>query len=94
MLFYRFQSLWFPKGSWGQCVLGGSWVVISRVISRITIVITHIKGLVTPLITTHEPPSEASRESGTRNVKRRKLLLVASPRHLLDQSIVSSSTSI
>ena len=35
----------------------GSWLVISRVISRITIVITHITGLITPLITTHEPPS-------------------------------------
>ena len=28
---------------------GGSWVVISRVISRITKVITHIRGLITPL---------------------------------------------
>ena len=27
------------------------------VISRVTIVITHISGLITPLITTHEPPS-------------------------------------
>ena len=36
-----------------QVVLGGSWVVISTV----TIVITYIKGLTTPLITTHEPPS-------------------------------------
>ena len=34
-------------------LLGGSWVVISRV----TILITHIRGLITPLITTHEPPS-------------------------------------
>ena len=31
-------------------VLGGSWVVISGVISRVTIVIT-------PFITAHEPPS-------------------------------------
>ena len=38
-------------------LLGGSWVVISRVISSITILITHIKGLITPRITTHEPPS-------------------------------------
>ena len=29
----------------------------SRVISRATILITHIKGLISPLITTHEPPS-------------------------------------
>ena len=42
-------------------LLGGSWVVISRVISRVTIVITHIRGLITPLITTHEPPSVAHR---------------------------------
>ena len=27
------------------------------VISRVTIVITHIRGLITPLITAHEPPS-------------------------------------
>ena len=38
-------------------LLGGSWLLISRAISRITAVITHIKGLITPLITTHEPPS-------------------------------------
>ena len=38
-------------------VLGGSWVVISRVISKVTITITHIRGPITPLITTHEPPS-------------------------------------
>ena len=37
--------------------LGGSWVVISGVISRVAIVMTHIRGLITPLITTHEPPS-------------------------------------
>ena len=35
-------------------LLGGSWVVISRVISRVTILITHIKGLITLLISTHE----------------------------------------
>ena len=27
-----------------------------RVISRVTIFIIHIRGLITPLITTHEPP--------------------------------------
>ena len=36
--------------------LGGSWVVITGVISRVTIVMTQIGGLVTPLITTHELP--------------------------------------
>ena len=29
----------------------------SRVISRVTILITHIRGLITLLISTHEPPS-------------------------------------
>ena len=33
---------------------------IRRVISRITILITHIRGLITLLITTHEPPSSRS----------------------------------
>ena len=32
-------------------------LVISGAISRVTIFITHIRGLITPLITTHEPPS-------------------------------------
>ena len=41
----------------GAVILGGSWVVISRVISRVTILITLIRGLITLLITTHEPPS-------------------------------------
>ena len=38
-------------------VLGGSWVVVSRVLSRVTIIIAHVGGLITPLIATHEPPS-------------------------------------
>ena len=36
---------------------GGSWGVISVVISKVAIVLTHIMGLITPVITTHEPPS-------------------------------------
>ena len=36
--------------------LGGSWVVISGVISKITIVLIHIRGLTTMLIATHAPP--------------------------------------
>ena len=40
-----------------SALLGGPWVVISGVISRVTILITHISGLITPLPTTHEPPS-------------------------------------
>ena len=35
-------------------------VVISWVISRVTILIMHINGLITPFITTHEPPSRPS----------------------------------
>ena len=38
-------------------ILGGSWVVITGVIIRVTILISHVRGLITPLITTHEPPS-------------------------------------
>ena len=38
-------------------ILGGSWVVISGVISKATIVITQIRGLITILVTAHEPPS-------------------------------------
>ena len=40
-------------------LITGSWVVTSRVISRETIVIAivYIRGLITPLITAHEPPS-------------------------------------
>ena len=38
-------------------LLGGSWVVKSRVISKVSILLTHIRGRITPLITTHEPPS-------------------------------------
>ena len=37
--------------------LGGSCVVISGAISNVTILVTHIRGLITLLITTHEPPS-------------------------------------
>ena len=44
-------------------LLGGSWVVISGVLSMATIIITHIRGLTTPVITTHEPPSGAGPSS-------------------------------
>ena len=42
---------------WAEGLLGRSWVVISGVISRVTIIIIPIKGLVTLRITTHEPPN-------------------------------------
>ena len=38
-------------------LLGGSWVVISRVISKVTMLMTPVRALITPVITTHEPPS-------------------------------------
>ena len=41
-------------------LLGGSWVVIGGVITRVTIVTTHVEGPITLLITTHEPPSRLS----------------------------------
>ena len=47
--------MWFLDSR--PALLGGSSVVISGDISRVTILITHIRGLTTPLITTHEPPS-------------------------------------
>ena len=45
------------KSSFRSSVLGGSWVVVSGVVGRLSKVIAHIRGLITPLITTHEPPS-------------------------------------
>ena len=35
-----------------------SGVVISGAISKLTMIIPHIRGPITPLITTHEPPSK------------------------------------
>ena len=37
--------------------MGSSKWTLSGVISRVTIIITPIRGLITLLITTHEPPS-------------------------------------
>ena len=45
------------KGLTMEAILGGSWVVIGRVISPLIWVITIVALLITPLITTHEPPS-------------------------------------
>ena len=33
-----------------KALLGGSWVIFSKAISRLTIVVTHDRGLKTPLI--------------------------------------------
>ena len=40
-----------------DALLGGSRVVTSRVISKVTVILTRIRGLITPPRTTHEPPS-------------------------------------
>ena len=51
----RFSSQTHCRGPlWLEALLGGSWVVISRILR----VITHIRGLITLAITTHEPPSK------------------------------------
>ena len=49
-----------PPASTKQSPLGGSWVVISRVISPLIWVITIVILLITPHITTHEPPSRGA----------------------------------
>ena len=41
-----------------------TWRFISRVISRVTTFITLLRGLITPLITSHEPPSIRFRNQG------------------------------
>ena len=40
-----------------EILLGGSWVVISGVVSPLIWVISVVTLLIIPLITTHEPPS-------------------------------------
>ena len=42
---------------WPVPILGGSWVVISGVISPLKGVISIVTLLITLLLTTHEPPS-------------------------------------
>ena len=44
-----------------------------RVISRVTIVMTHIRGLINPLITTHEPPSSEGPSHNTGSLLLRTL---------------------
>ena len=47
----------YSPGAWVWTLLGGSWVVISRVISPLIWVISIVTLLLTLLITTLEPPS-------------------------------------
>ena len=57
---YRFCVKGAEAASSSDCghltQLGGSWLVISGVLRKVTVLITHIRGLITPLITSHEPP--------------------------------------
>ena len=45
-------------------LLGGSWEVITGVISPLILVIITVTLLITPLITTHEPPSRDDKSCG------------------------------
>ena len=47
-----------------SCLLGGSWVVINGVISPLIWLNITVTLLVTPLITTHEPPSTIRTSAG------------------------------
>ena len=52
-----------------QRILGGSWVVISGVISPLVWVISIVTLLINPLITTHEPPGIQCDKPQARNPK-------------------------
>ena len=57
------DPFWYLLESPLECpeiLLGGSWAVISMVISLLIWVITIVTLLITPLITTHDPPSTGS----------------------------------
>ena len=60
-----FSNLEPPNDKFRASLLGGSWVVISRVISPLIGVIILVTLLITPLITTHEPPSRSRSPRGT-----------------------------
>ena len=47
----RHLGVWFL----GHRLLGGSWVVISGVMSKVTMLVTRIRGLITLLITAPKP---------------------------------------
>ena len=61
--FPKFLAAVLGGSCWPLRLLGGSCVVISRVISPLIWVITILTLLITPLITTHEPPSRSSEET-------------------------------
>ena len=39
---------------------------------KVTIIITHVRGLITPPITTHEPPSSSRSNTSCRRLRRRR----------------------
>ena len=53
----RFRHLEKCSGLWGSGVLEGSWDLVTRVIIRVTILITPIKVLITLLTKSDDPPS-------------------------------------
>ena len=68
---FRGREVIFRYGSYH--VLGGAWVVISGVISRLIWVLSIVTLLVSPLITTQEPPSRVcmkGQKPGTYTVQR------------------------
>ena len=46
-----------------KCLLGGSWVALSGVVSTVTRTATLFQGLLTPLVTTRETPSFVCRKT-------------------------------
>ena len=42
-----------------RALLGGSWVARSGVLSRVALVIAHVRGLKAILVTIREPPSRS-----------------------------------
>ena len=66
-----------------RALLGGSWVVISGLISPLIWVISIVTLLITPLITTHEPPSTLANNG--------KLVSNKDPRSIAEASRVAES---
>ena len=74
------------NGAWGtnhNHVLGGSWVVISGVISPLRWVISIVTLLITVLITTHEPPCRDAPSPAARCLIRTHILRLLGPKTIL-----------
>ena len=72
-----FLSASIKAANVAEPLLGGSGVVRSGVLSRVTILITHIGGLITPLMTTPEPLSIVLLNRGPRCCRMAIALLAA-----------------